>query len=137
MAITSAIPNYSKLEALVALCPPANVYKMALFTNAATLDKTSVTYSTANEVVGTGYTAGGIVLAGITQALDSDTAVMDFTTDPVWPTASITARGGVIYDSTNANKIRAILDFGSDITSTNAPFVVTFPLPLQQPALLD
>jgi hypothetical protein len=126
MTITAAFTNQAKLDALVALCPPANVYKIALYTSAATLSKATTIYSTTNEVVGTGYTAGGQVLAGIAQSLDTDTAIMDFT-DPSWASSTITARGATIYDSTNGNKVRAVLDFGADITSTNGPFNVTLP----------
>lgn len=127
MAITAAFTNQAKLDALVALCPPANTYKIALYTSAATLSKSTTVYSATNEVVGAGYTAGGATLAGIVQALDTDTAVMDFTTDPTWVASTITARGAVVYDSTNGNKVRAVLDFGSDITSTAGTFTVTLP----------
>jgi hypothetical protein len=126
MTITAAFTNQAKLDALVALCPPANVYKIALYTSAATLSKATTVYSTTNEVVGTGYTAGGQTLAGIAQSLDTDTAIMDFT-DPSWASSTITARGATIYDSTNGNKVRSVLDFGADIISTNGPFNVTLP----------
>jgi hypothetical protein len=126
MTITAAFTNQAKLDALVALCPPANVYKIALYTSAATLSKATTVYSTTNEVAGTGYTAGGQTLAGIAQSLDTDTAIMDFT-DPSWASSTITARGATIYDSTNGNKVRAVLDFGADIISTNGPFNVTLP----------
>ena len=128
MAITAAFPNQAKLDALVALCPPANVYKIALYTSAATLSKATTVYAATNEVVGTGYTAGGQTLAGIVQSIDTDTAIMDFTTDPSWASSTITARGAVIYDSTNGNKVRAVLDFGADITSTAGTFLVTLPV---------
>jgi hypothetical protein len=126
MTITAAFVNQAKLDALIALCPPANVYKIALYTSAAALSKATTVYSTTGEVVGTGYTAGGQVLTGLTQALDADTAIMDFA-DPSWPSSTITARGMTIVDTTNGNKVRAVLDFGSDITSTGGTFLVTLP----------
>jgi hypothetical protein len=135
MAITAAFPNQAKLDALVALCPPANVYKIALYTSAAVLSKATTVYSATGEVVGTGYTAGGQTLTGVAQSLDVDTAIMDFA-DASWANSTITARGAVIYDSTNGNKVRAVLDFLSDITSTNGPFNVTIPAPAAATAVI-
>ena len=135
MAITAAVPNQAKLDALVALCPPANTYKMALYTSAATLGAATTTYSATNEVVGTGYTAGGVTLTGVTQSLDGAVAIMDFT-DPSWVAATITARGAIIYDSTNGNKVRAVLDFGADFASTSGPFTVTLPAPAAATAVI-
>lgn len=126
MTITSAFTNQAKLDALIALCPPANVYKIALYTSAAALSKATTVYSATGEVVGTGYTAGGQTLTGLTQVLDVDTAIMDFA-DPSWPSATVTSAGATIYDSTNGNKVRAVLSFGSDIVSTGGTFLVTLP----------
>jgi len=126
MAITAAFPNQAKLDALQLLCPSGNTYKLALYTSAASLGAASTVYSTANEVTGAGYTAGGQTLTGYTASLDGSAAIIGFN-DPVWSNSTITARGCVIYDATNGNKIRAVLDFGSDITSTNGPFTVDLP----------
>lgn len=127
MTITAAFTNQAKLDALIALCPPGNTYKMALYTSAAALSKATTVYSTTGEVVGTGYTAGGQVLTGLTQALDTDTAIMDFA-DPSWASSTITAAGATIYDSTNGNKVRSVLSFGADIVSTGGTFLVTLPV---------
>lgn len=135
MAITAAFPTQAKLDALIALCPPGNTYKIALYTSAATISAASTIYTATGEVTGTGYTAGGATLTGITQALDTTTAIMDFA-DPSWATATITARGAMIYDSTNGNKARAVLDFGADITSTAATFAVTLPAPAAATAVI-
>jgi len=135
MAITAAFPNASKLDALQAICPPGATFKMALYTSAATLGKVSTTYSAAGEVAGTGYTAGGIVLTGYTASLDGDVAILDFN-DPQWDNATITAGGAVIYDATNGNKIRAVLQFAPDYTSTNGPFKVTLPPPAAATAVV-
>ena len=135
MTITAAFPNQAKLDALIALCPPGNTYKGALYTSAAALSKTTTVYTTTGEVSGTGYTAGGATLTGLTQVLDSDTAIMDFA-DPSWANATITARGMVIYDSTNGNKVRAVLDFGTDIAATAGPFSVALPTPAAATAVI-
>jgi hypothetical protein len=135
MTITAAFPNQAKLDALIALCPPGNTYKMALYTSAATLSKATTVYTVTGEVVGTGYTAGGQTLTGITQALDTDTAIIDFA-DPSWATSTITARGAIIYDSTNGNKVRTVLDFGADITSTAGTFTVALPAPAAATAVI-
>lgn len=135
MAITAAFPNQAKLDALIALCPPGNVYKAVLYTSAATLSKATTVYSTTGEASGTGYTAGGQVLTGLTQALDTDTAIMDFN-DPSWANSTITARGMTIVDTTNGNKVRAVLDFGADVTSTNGTFSVALPAPAAATAVI-
>lgn len=108
----------------------ADTYKIALYTSAATLSKTTTAYSATNEVVGTGYTAGGATLSGFSVTLDTDTAILDWTTDPTWPTSTITARGALIYNSTRSNKAVCVLDFGADIASTNGTFTVALPAPV-------
>ena len=137
MPITAALCNSFKQE-LLAMTPhvAADVYKIALFTSAATLSKATTVYAATNEVVGTGYTAGGMNLAGFAATLDTDTAILDWTTDPVWATASITARGALIYNSSRANRAVAVLDFGADITSTAADFTLTLPLPAAAAGLI-
>ncbi|MBD8531568.1 MULTISPECIES: hypothetical protein [unclassified Massilia] len=135
MAITAAFPNQAKLDALIAGCPPGNVYKAVLYTSAAALSKATTTYSAAGEVTGPGYTAGGQVLTGIAQSLDGDVAIMDFA-DPSWPNSTITARGMAIVDTTNGNKVKAVLDFGADVTSTNGTFGVTLPAPVAATAVI-
>lgn len=128
MAITAAICNSFKQE-LLAMTPhtAADTYKIALFTSSATLSKATTAYSTTNEVSGTGYSAGGATLSGFSVSLDTDTAILDWTTDPTWASSTITARGALIYNSSRSNKAVAVLDFGSDITSTAATFTVTLP----------
>lgn len=127
MAITTAICNSFKQEILEGVHDAADTYKMALFTSSASLDKTTTAYSTTNEVSGTGYSAGGVTLAGYTTALSGDTAYIDWSTDPSWASATITARGCLIYNSSKSNKAVAVFDFGGNITSTNGTFTVTLP----------
>ena len=100
--------------------------KLALYTNAASLSDGTTIYTTSNEVVGTGYSAGGVVLTGIDVTTDSSVAVVSIT-DAVVSTATITARGALIYNSSNANKAVAVFDFGADKTSTAGDFTVQFP----------
>ena len=129
MAITQAIPTSFKAEILQGIHDSADTYKIALYTSAATLGATTTAYSATNEVVGTGYTIGGTTLSGFNVTTSGTTAILDFATDPSWANASITARGALIYNSSKSNKAVYVLDFGSDITSTNGTFAVTLPAP--------
>jgi len=103
-----------------------DVLKIALYTSLATLSAATTVYSTSDEVVGAGYSAGGNTLAGATVSLSGTTAFVDFS-DTSWATATITARGALIYNSSKSNKAVAVLDFGSDKTSTAGTFTVQFP----------
>lgn len=104
-----------------------DVIKIALYTSAATLGASTTAYTTSSEVAsGNGYTTGGNTLAGATISSSGTTAFVDFS-DSTWSSASFTARGALIYNSSKANRAIAVLDFGSDKTSTNGDFVVQFP----------
>lgn len=104
-----------------------DVFKIALYTSSATLDATTTAYTTSNEVTGTGYTAGGNTLTvSVVPTSSGTTAYLSFS-NTSWSTATITARGALIYNSTNANKAVAVLDFGSDKTSTAGTFQINFP----------
>lgn len=135
MAITTAICNSYKLELLGGTHQAGDVYKMALYTSSAVLDKTTTAYSATNEVSGTGYTAGGITLAGEARALDGDTAMLDFS-DPTWSAATITAAGCLIYNSSRANKAVAAYSFGGNVTSTGGNFTVQIPAAAAATALV-
>jgi hypothetical protein len=104
------------------------VFKIALFTSAATLSAATTAYSTSNEVTGTGYSAGGNILT-VSQVPTSSgtTAFIDFA-DTTWSTATITARGALIYLANGTtNPAVAVLDFGGDKTSTAGNFTIQFP----------
>lgn len=118
--------NSFKQELLQGIHLAADVYKIALYTSAVALDKTTTAYSTTNEVVGAGYVAGGATLAGFTTGLSGDTAYINWS-NPSWAAASITARGALIYNSSRSNKAVAVLNFTSDIISTNGTFLITLP----------
>jgi hypothetical protein len=126
MAITSTMTNSYKQDILSGTQTSADTYKIALYTSTATLDASTTAYSTSNEVVGAGYTAGGNTLAGFTTGLSGSTAFLTFT-NPSWSSSTITARGCLIYNSSKSNKSVAAYDFGSDVTSTNGTFTVNFP----------
>ena len=105
----------------------ADTFKIALYTSSATLGASTTAYSGTNEVAnGSGYTTGGNTLTLVSPSLDGTTAILDFN-DSVWSAASITARGALIYNSTQSNKAVAVLDFGADKTSTAGDFTVIFP----------
>lgn len=106
----------------------AQTFKIALFTSAATLDATTTAYSTTNEVTGTGYTAGGNTLTiSVNPTTSGTTAYLDFA-DTTWAAATITARGALIYKADGVtNPAIAVLDFGSDKTSTAGDFTIQFP----------
>ena len=109
-----------------------NTFKIALYTGAANIDATTTVYTTTNEVVGTGYTAGGNTLVISTSPTSANnsanipTAFISFS-NTSWTSASFTCRGALIYNSTQGNKSVAILDFGSDKTVSNDTFLITFP----------
>jgi hypothetical protein len=127
MAITQAMCNSFKTELLGGTHDlDTDIIKIALFTSSATLDASTTAYSTTNEVSGTGYTAGGNTLAGAAISLSGSTAIVDFS-DTTWSSATITARGALIYNSSKADRAIAVLDFGSDKSSTNGDFTVVFP----------
>lgn len=96
---------------------------IALYTANANLNESTTVYSSANEVSGGGYTPGGVQLTGVTINSSGFTAYVDF--DSVVFNASVTARCALIYNASQGNKSIAVLDFGSDKTSTN--FTITMP----------
>lgn len=128
MAITQAMCTSFKVDLLDAEHDfGADTFYIALFTSAATLDASTTAYSTTNETTGTGYTAGGNALTVSTTPTSSGTTAYISFANTTWSTASITARGALIYNSTNANKAVAVLDFGADKTSTAGDFTINFP----------
>jgi hypothetical protein len=136
MAITSALCTSFKKELLERKhdfnASSGHTFKIALYTSSASLDAATTDYTTSNEVVGTGYTAGGIALTNIDPATSGTTAFIDFA-DATWPNATITAAGALIYNTTTdggtgTTEAVAVISFGGDKTSTNGDFVVQFPV---------
>ena len=136
MAITQAMCTSFKVEMLNGIHAfgttvaragtTADTMKIALYTSSATLDATTTAYSVTNETSGTGYSAGGNTLTAVSPSSSGTTAFTDFA-DTTWSSATITARGALIYNSTQADKSIAVLDFGADKTSTAGDFTIVFP----------
>lgn len=111
-----------------------DTFKVALYTAAANVGPTTTVYTTSNEITGTGYTAGGNTLTISVSPTASNnsqfipTAYISFQ-NTSWANASFTARGALIYNSTQGNKSVAVLDFGADKTVSNDTFQIIFPTP--------
>ena len=105
----------------------SDAFKIALYTSSATMSAATTAYSTTNEISGTGYTAGGNTLTVVAPTTSGTTAFLDFA-DSTWTTATITARGALIYRSSGSgNPAVAVLDFGADKSSSGGSFIITFP----------
>ena len=138
MAIQQTATTSFKVELLQAVHnfgpTSPNTFKVALYTGSSSIGPSTTVYSTTNEVVGTGYTAGGNTLTisvSPTSGNNSSsvpTAYISFA-NSTWTNASFTCRGALIYNSTQGNKSVAVLDFGSDKTVTNDTFQIAFPTP--------
>lgn len=100
--------------------------KLALFDSTVDLGPDTTAYSTTNEVTGTGYSAGGAALTVVDPTSVGYTAFVDFA-DVTWSTSTITARYGLIYNSSKADRAIAVLDFGSNRSSSASDFTVRFP----------
>ena len=130
MAITQAMCTSFKVELLTGTHDFTNstgdTFKLALYTSSASLDASTTAYSATNEASGTGYSAGGGTLTNVTPTSSGTTAFTDFA-DLTFSSATITARGCLIYNDTDSDKAVAVLDFGGDKTSTNGDFTIQFP----------
>lgn len=108
-----------------------HTFKLAMYDNNASFTAATTDYTVTNEISGAGYTAGGGTLTNITPTTSGTTAFADFA-DLVFSTATITARGALIYNTTTGGgsgttDTVAVLDFGSDKTSTAGDFTIVFP----------
>lgn len=138
MAIAQTATTSFKVELLQAVHnfgpTTPNTFKVALYTAAANIGPTTTVYTTSNEVTGAGYTAGGNTLAISVSPTSGNntggvpTAFVSFT-NSTWTNATFTARGALVYNSTQGNKSVAVLDFGSDKTVSNDTFQIIFPTP--------
>jgi len=104
----------------------ADSFKLALYTSSASLGAGTTAYTTSNEVSGTGYTAAGAALTAVAPTSSGTTAFLDFN-DLTFSTATVTARGALIYNDTQSDKAVAVLDFSSNKTSTSGTFTIQFP----------
>lgn len=134
MAISQAMCTSFKQELLEGqhdFRTSGHTFNIALYTSSATLGASTTDYTTSNEVSGTGYSAGGQALTNVNPTTSSTTAFTDFA-DETFTTATITARGALIYNTTTGGGTGTtdsviVLDFGGDKTSTAGDFTVQFP----------
>jgi len=104
-----------------------NTFKIALYDNSASFTAATTAYTATNEITGTGYTGGGGALTNVTPTSSGTTGYTDFA-DFTWSTATITARGALLYnDTASGNPTVVVLDFLSDKTSTAGDFKIVFP----------
>jgi len=105
-----------------------NTFKIALYTSSASLGSATTAYTATGEVAsGSGYTTGGETLVVSTTPTSSGTTMLLSFSDVTWAGASFTARGALIYNSTNANRSVAVLDFATNQTGTGNNFIIRFP----------
>ena len=134
MAITTnAICNSFKKELLEATHNfktsggGGNTFKLAMYTNSATLGKSTTSFTTGNEVSSSGYSSGGKALVNTGTSIATNTAITDFS-DLSFTGVTLTARGALIYnDTASGDPAVAVLDFGGDKTATAGTFTIQFP----------
>lgn len=141
MAIQQGLTNSFKQEMLQAGQNLAtDTLRMALYTAFSDIGQLTTVYTTDNEVTGTGYTAGGVVMTGVTintQTTGPNAGTVYVNFDNVsWPGANFTARGALIYNTSKSNKSVAVLDFGSDKTFSATSNTVTMPADTATTALI-
>jgi hypothetical protein len=128
MAITQSLATSFKVQLMQGTQNfSSNTFKIALYTSSASLGPGTTIYSAVNEIAGTNYTAGGNTLTvSVTPTSSGTTAFVSFA-NTSWTSASFTARGAMIYNSTNGNATVAVFDFGADKTVVDGTFTITFP----------
>ena len=130
MAITQTMCTSFKKEILEAThnfsASGGHTFKIALYTSSATIGANTTAFTTAGEASGTAYVSGGFTLTSNGPSSGGTTGFCDFE-DAYWTASSITARGALIYNSSQSNKAVCVLNFGSDITS-NPDFRIRFPV---------
>jgi hypothetical protein len=140
MAITQAVANSFKGELLTGThnftLSTGNVFKLALYTSAATLSSATTVYTSTNEVAITGqYTSGGGALTNVSPLVSGGIAFIDFA-DISFTGVTLTAAGALIYNTSQSNKAVCVLDFGADKTATSGTFTIQFPADTTAAAIL-
>jgi hypothetical protein len=141
MAIAQAVANSFKQEILEGIHnfetgATGDVFKLALYTSDANLSAATTAYSVTNEVPNSGeYSAGGGTLQSQQTGLDTGVAIVDFS-DLSFTGVTLTARGALIYNTSESNKAVCVLDFGSDKTATSGTFTIQFPAFTSSAAIL-
>ena len=148
MALSQTLATSFKVEILdgihnfgvgvVRASTAADTFKIALYTATATLNDTTTVYDTTDEVTGAGYTAGGntLVISQVPTSTNTETVAWLNFANSSWPSATFSANGALIYNSTQGNKAVAVLNFGSTKTTTNQTFTVTFPASSSSAAII-
>lgn len=135
MSIAQTLTTSFKQQLLQAVHDfSTDTFYMALYTANADLGATTTVYTTSGEISGTGYTAAGQVMTGVSVSVTDTTAFVNFT-NVVWTTGAFTARGALIYNTSKGNKSVAVLDFGADKTTTTS-FTVEMPTNSSTTALI-
>jgi len=131
MAIIQTLTTSFKVELAQGLhnftTGTGDVFKLALYTANADLGASTTAYTTAGEVSGTNYSAGGITLTNITPSFQGTTAYWSFE-DATFTNVTLTTNGALIYNTTNGDRSVCVLNFGLNITKTAANLVITFPV---------
>jgi hypothetical protein len=138
MASTTAFCTSAKVEIMkglhIFLASGGSTFKGALYTSTATNGAATTTYSTTNEITGTGYTAAGNTLT-VTDATSSGTTAYTDFADTSWTSSTITAASLLIYNNTGTKAI-SVHDFGGNVSTTSGTFTVVFPTPDATNAIL-
>ena len=139
MAISSTLTTSFKKELLEAVhnfsASGGNSFKLALYTSSASLSASTTAFTTTGQSSGTNYTSGGAALTNIAPTSSGTTGFTDFA-DLTFGTATVTARGCMIYNDTNSDKSVATIDFGGDKTSTAGDFTIVFPAAAASTAII-
>ena len=139
MAITSTLTTSFKKELLEGThnfaASGGNSFKLALYTSSATLGATTTAFTTTGQSSGTNYTSGGAALTNVAPTSSGTTGFTDFS-DLTFGTATVTARGCMIYNDTNSDKSVATIDFGGDKTSPAGDFTIVFPAAAASTAII-
>ena len=139
MAIAQAVANSFKQEILEGIHDfesGGDEFKLALYTSDANLSAATTVYTATSEVGDSGeYSAGGGTLQSQQTSLDTGVAIVDFA-DLSFTGVTLTARGALIYNTSESNKAVCVLDFGSDKTATSGTFTIQFPAFTSSAAIL-
>lgn len=137
MSITQAMCTSFKAQLLTGVHNfSTHTFKMALYTDAATLGADTESYVSNGEISGSGYTAGGSALVVASVTTSNGVALVDFA-DVSWPSVTFSARGALIYNSSVAgNPAVTVLDFGADRSASGSTFTVQFPAPTGDAAIV-
>ena len=141
MAFTgNAIANSFKQQLLEGghdfVLSTGDVFKLALYTSAASFTSATTIYTSTNEVANSGqYSTGGGVLTNVSPLVSSGVAFIDFA-DISFTGVTLTAAGCLIYNTSNTNAVVAVLDFSGDKTATAGTFTIQFPAATSSAAIL-